>query len=151
MKIKGSGFLRRMTAVIACLSFMFSPADMNRLTAYSFSTGESDVPEPARDALHEAVVTVDDDGLFTAEIAADGIKVSASFTEEAKIPAGAVLSMKEIIPETQQYEEYFEKSGNTLNESLSVNSENYVELKHARFFDIGFTSDGGYFFRCYPL
>ena len=142
LKIKGSGFLRRMTAAIACLSFMFSPADMNRLTAYSFSTGDSDVPEPARDALHEAVVTVDDDGLFTAEIAADGIKVSASFTEEAKIPAGAVLSMKEIIPETQQYEEYFEKSGNTLNESLSVNSENYVELKHARFFDIGFTSDG---------
>jgi len=142
LKGRRSGFLRRMTAAISCLSFMFSPADMNRLTAYSFSTGESDVPEPACDALHEAVVTLDDDGLFTAEIAADGIKVSASFTEEAKIPAGAVLSMKEIIPDTKQYDEYFEKSGNTLNESLSVNSENYVELKHARFFDIGFTSDG---------
>ena len=57
--------------------------------------------------------------------------VTMTFTADAKIPDGAVLSAKEILPTAYNYEGYFNKATEALNLSEEQKSNTY-----ARFFDI---------------
>ena len=73
----------------------------------------------------------------TIQIAADGgtYNITVSYTEDAQIPEGSELNVREIEPGTVEYELYLTKSAtqlNTTNENISF----------ARFFDIEILKDG---------
>ena len=57
--------------------------------------------------------------------------VTMTYTADAKIPAGAILSAKEILPTAYNYKGYFNKAADALNLSDEQKSNTY-----ARFFDI---------------
>ena len=142
MKKNDLRFLRRFIAIFMCLSLFLSSADIYRLTTYSHGAPERSTEDIVQDNDGDAVVRKSEDGLFTATIGSDDIRINASFTEDANIPEGAVLSMKEIVSDSLQYADYFEESNTVLNDSLNENGGAVVEIQHARFFDIKFIHNG---------
>lgn len=142
MKKNELRFLRRFIVIFMCLSLFLSSADIYRFTTYSHGALERSTEDIVQDNDGDAVVRKSEDGLFTATIGSDDIRINASFTEDANIPEGAVLSMKEIVSDSLQYANYFEESNTVLNDSLNENGGAVVEIQHARFFDIKFIHNG---------
>ena len=128
MKKNDLRFLRRFIVIFMCLSLFLSSADIYRLTTYSHGALERSTEDIVQDNDGDAVVRKSEDGLFTATIGSDDIRINASFTEDANIPEGAVLSMKEIVSDSLQYANYFEESNTVLNVSLNENGGAVVEF-----------------------
>ena len=59
--------------------------------------------------------------------------ITAEFDTAAMLPIGTVLSVREILPDTEEYEAYFSQSEQNLNHEI---------IRAARFFDVTFLCDG---------
>lgn len=68
--------------------------------------------------------------------------VTVSFTKEAGIPDHARLAVREILPDTQEYADYFQQSLDSLTDSAGTGADGKVSMSFARFFDISFVIDG---------
>ena len=113
------------------------------------------ISEEIKDVIdeHEEITEVNSDNTITFEadsfsvyaivyvqtikIKADGgtYNITVSYTDEAQIPEGSVLSAREIEPDTVEYNYYLTKSA----EQLETTNEN---ISFARFFDIEILKDG---------
>lgn len=63
----------------------------------------------------------------------DDFTVTAEFDSDAKLPEGTTLSVREILPDTEEYQAYFAESAQNLNGAA---------IQAARFFDVTFLLDG---------
>ena len=68
--------------------------------------------------------------------------VDLSFSPEAKIPAHAALTVREILPDTEEYETYYSQSVDSLMVRSGAEDEESLTITFARFFDISFTVNG---------
>lgn len=69
--------------------------------------------------------------------------VSVEYTKEANLPEGVQLSVKELLPGSEEYESYYQASFEILDEELGEHT--IPEIEYARFFDISLlenTEDG---------
>lgn len=62
----------------------------------------------------------------------DDFTVTAEFDSDAKLPEGTTLSVREILPDTEEYQAYFAESAQNLNGAA---------IQAARFFDVTFLLD----------
>ncbi len=136
MKRKYLSIFRRAFLILMCLSLVLSPADLQRLALGS----DSLLLEARAEDSCFAEIEQNDEGIFTAELLSEGVRVLVSFTEEANIPEGSLISMREISSDTQEYSDYLDGSLSAINDGLE--SEEQAQISHARFFDIGFVCDG---------
>ncbi len=79
---------------------------------------------------------------MTLEQRGEDYTVTVTFGKEAGIPETAQLSVREILPETEEYESYYRQSLDALQSSSSEDNENALAVSFARFFDISFLVDG---------
>ena len=63
----------------------------------------------------------------------DDFTVTAEFDSDAKLPEGTTLSVREILPDTEEYQAHFADSAQNLNGAA---------IQAARFFDVTFLLDG---------
>lgn len=68
--------------------------------------------------------------------------VTVTFREDAGIPENAVLTVREILPGTEEYETYYQQSIQRLLARGGAETEEELEVSFARFFDISFVVDG---------
>lgn len=68
--------------------------------------------------------------------------VTVVLTKEAKIPEHAIINVREILPETEEYLSYYSQAVESLMEHSEMAEEEELTVSFARFFDIGFTLDG---------
>ncbi len=89
------------------------------------NTSEQAVPEESEDGSFKS-------GTLTAD--GDGYKITLDYTEEAKIPENAELSVREITAETDKeaYEACLEQAG----QQVASDEKTSVDQKASRFFDI---------------
>lgn len=82
---------------------------------------------------------------FASEMQYEGedYTVSVFLSKEAQIPEHAVLSVREILPETEEYASYYQQSVDSLVERSEAQTAEDLTITFARFFDIGFTVGGG--------
>lgn len=64
--------------------------------------------------------------------------IHAEFTADAKIPMNAVMVVREILPDTEEYELYYSQSVASLLEQIGGEMEEDLGVTFARFFDISF-------------
>lgn len=163
---------QKIITLLICFSLLLTPSDLTHLIVYSMEAAESDIIEETSEAAEEStpesdesgiddirvgetgilqeadtpntegVVRKTDDSMYAGEIGCDGLHIAVSFTEEADIPEGTVISLQEIITDTQEYANYFEQADAVLNQSITEESETGITLQYARFFDISFLHEG---------
>ena len=68
--------------------------------------------------------------------------ITAEFSQEAKIPLDAALTVSEILPGTEEYQLYHNRCIETLLAQSDTVTEEDLNLTFARYFDIHFTLDG---------
>ena len=68
--------------------------------------------------------------------------ITIQLPREAKIPEKTEVAVREILPETDEYNIYYSQSVESLMERLEADSEEAVGVTFARFFDIGFHING---------
>lgn len=72
------------------------------------------------------------------EYAGDDYAITIQLPREAKIPEKTEITVREILPGTEEYDTYYNQSVASLMERMEAESEEEVGLTFARFFDIGF-------------
>ncbi|MBR2284319.1 MAG: RICIN domain-containing protein [Ruminococcus sp.] len=133
MKRKLINILHTATELLLCLSLLLTPADIRTLA-------ESPISAETETLCGEGMIIRSDDDMYTGSAVCGDLVISVSFTDEAGIPEGAMVSLSEITEDMQQYGSYFELSGTVL--SQSIDDSTNVSLQYARFFDISFVHDG---------
>lgn len=69
-------------------------------------------------------------------------KVTVTFSESAGIPDTAILAVREILPDTDEYEGYYRESVKTLLSESDAKTEKDLGISFVRFFDISFIVNG---------
>ena len=68
--------------------------------------------------------------------------VTVILTKEAKIPEHAEITVREILPDTEEYNTYYQQAVESLLAQSALEAEEELTVSFARFFDIGFMLDG---------
>lgn len=148
MKRNSVELIQKLTALFLCISLILTPSDLRQilndsfrvLEMYASAEGyESDDTYADQSISAKGIVERNEDGGYSAVIESSGIRVAVSFTDEAGIPEGSVISLSEIVSDTPEYDELFEQSGVLIGHETDTNGT----LKYARFFDITFFSEDG--------
>ena len=76
------------------------------------------------------------------EYPGEDFRIQVSFGLDAGIPETAQLTVREILPGTEEYNTYYQQSVEAMLLSATVGTEEELAVSFARFFDIGFLADG---------
>ena len=84
-------------------------------------------------SVYALVYTLQETDFITAD--GEAVTIIVTYADDAEIPAGSELSVREILPDTDEYEQY-------LSESAAQLDTDTGDISFARFFDIEIVKDG---------